>query len=233
MGGGRILLARPAQGGNGGGGVAIAVDRAARHQHIGPGPDRLGGGAGIDAAVHLQLAGGVVALDEGADLADGVQLGLQEALAAEAGLHRHHQHQVQLGQIGEDGLRLGDGPQGHRLLHPALPHEPQGLGNVVGVVGLQVDGEQVGPRLGEGLHIPHRLFDHQVHVQEHVGALPDGPHHRHADGEVRHEGAVHHVHVEVVGGGHPADVPLQIDKIGREDGGRNFNHLFTHPLGRL
>lgn len=98
-----------------------------------------------------------------------------------------------------------------------------------GVVGLQMDREQVGPGLGESLHIAHRLVDHQVHVQKQVGAFADGLHHRHADGEVGYEAAVHHVHVEHVGAGHPGDIPLQIHKISGEDGGRDFNHFFTTP----
>ena len=53
-------------------------------------------------------------------------------------------------QVGEDGLRLGDGPQGHRFFYAALPHDPQSLGDAGGVVGLQVAREQVRPRLGKG-----------------------------------------------------------------------------------
>lgn len=97
----------------------------------------------IDPAVHLQTAGGVVPLDEGAHLADGVQLVLQKGLAAEAGLHRHDQHHVQPLQVGEHGGGGGDGPQGHRLFHLAGLHPPQGLGDASGVVGLQVDGEEI------------------------------------------------------------------------------------------
>ncbi len=114
--------------------------------------------------------------------------------------------------------RRGDGPQGHRLFYAALPHDPQGLGDAGGVVGLQVDGEQVRPSLGKGLDVPHRLVDHQMDVQEHVGALADGLDHRDADGEIGNESAVHHVHMEVVGIGDPPDIPFQIDKIGGEDG---------------
>ncbi len=120
--------------------------------------------------------------------------------------------------------RVGDGPQGHRLFHPALPHDLQRLGDAGGVVGLQVDGQQVGPRLGEVLDVPHRLVDHQVDVQKHVGALADRLDHRDADGEVGHKGAVHHIHMEVVGGGHPLDVPLQIDEIGGQNRRSDFNH---------
>ena len=154
---------------------------------------------------------------------------LQKGLAAEAGLHRHHQHHVQPLQVGEHGGGGGDGPQGHRPFHLAGLHPPQGLGDAGGVVGLQVDGEEIRPRLGKGLHIAHRLVDHQVHVQKHAGAFADGLHHRHANGEIGDEAAVHHIHVQPVGGGHPADVPLQVGKIRGEDGGGNFNHFFTTP----
>ena len=83
----------------------------------------LTGGLGGNAAVHLQLTGGVVPVDDGPHLADGVQLGLHKSLAPEAGLHRHHQHHVQLLDIGQNGVGRGDGPQGHRLFHAALPHD--------------------------------------------------------------------------------------------------------------
>ena len=76
------------------------------------------------------------------------------------------------------------------------------------VMGRRVDREQVGPRLGEGLDVAHRLFDHQVDVQKHVRVLPDGLEYRNADGDVGDKRAVHHIDMEVVGGGYPLDIPL-------------------------
>ena len=100
-----------------------------------------------------------------------------------------------------------------------------------GQVGLQMDGEQVGPRLGEGLHIPPRLLHHQMGIQKEVGVLPDGGHHRHPDGDVGHEHAVHHVHMEPVGGGgDPADLPVQVAKIGGENGRRDLYHNSSLPV---
>ena len=93
-----------------------------------------------------------------------------------------------------------------------------------GQVGLQVDGEQVGPRLGEGLHVPPRLLHHEVDVQKHVRVLPDGGHHRHSDGDVGHEHAVHHIHMEPVGGGDPPDLPVQVAEISRENRWRDLYH---------
>ena len=90
--------------------------------------------------------------------------------------------------------------------------------------GFQVDGQQIRPRLGEGFDVPHRLLNHQVDIQKHIGTLPDGLHHWHAYGDVGNEGAIHHVHMEVVGGGRRLDVPLQVGEVGGKDRGRDFNH---------
>ena len=59
-----------------------------------------------------------------------------------------------------------------------------------------------------------RLVYHQMDIQEHVGALPDGGHHRHSDRDIGDESAVHHVHMEIVGGSGTADIPFKIDKVG-------------------
>ena len=169
----------------------------------------------------------------GAHLPDGVQLVLHEGLTAEAGLHGHYQHHVQLVQIGEDGISFGDGTEGHRLLHPAGLHAANGLGDAFGTGGLQMDGEQVRPRLGKGVDIPGGVGDHQMHVQEHVGGLAQGLHHRHADGDVGDELAVHHVHMHPVGSGNLFDIPFQIGEIGRKNGRCNFNHDFILISGRI
>ena len=138
---------------------------------------------------------------------------LHKGLPAEAGFHRHYQHHVQLLQVGEHRLRRGDGPQGHRLFDPIGLHSPQGLGNPGGMVCLQVDAEQVRSRLGEGVDVAHRLIDHQVYVQKHIGVLSDGLDHRNANGDIGYKEAVHYIHMEPIGGADPMDLRLQIAKI--------------------
>ena len=96
--------------------------------------------------------------------------------------------------------------------------------DVFRAVRLHVDRHQVRPGVAEPLHIAHRLGDHQMYVQGEGRDGPDGPHHRDADGDVGDKDAVHHVHVDVVGGGDALDVPLQIREIGGEYGRRDFNH---------
>ena len=93
-----------------------------------------------------------------------------------------------------------------------------------GHVRLQVDREQVGARLGEGLHKPSRLLHHQMGVQEHAGVLADGLDHRHTDGNVGHKHPVHHVHMDPVGGGDGLDIPPQFTKIGGKNGGSDLDH---------
>ena len=91
-------------------------------------------------------------------------------------------------------------------------------------VRLHMDRHQVRPSVAELLHVPDGLGDHQVYVQGQLRGGPDGLHHRDADGDVGDKHPVHHVHMDVVGGGDAMDIPLQIRKIGGEDGRRDFDH---------
>ena len=160
-------------------------------------------------------------------LADGGDLGhliRHEFLAAEARLHRHHQDQLHLIQIGQDRLRRGLGLQDDaRPLALGVDLVDGGL-DVLRRVRLHMDRHQIGAGVAELLHVPHRLHDHQVDVQGQLRDLADGLHHRDADGDVGDEHAVHHIHMDVVGVGDAVNVPLQIRKIGGEDGRSNFNH---------
>ena len=46
-------------------------------------------------------------------------------------------------------------------------------------------------------------------------------------GDIGHKGAIHHIHVEPIRSGDPADVALQVYKISRKDRGGNFYHFLT------
>ena len=76
------------------GGRPAGEGRRAGDEHIGPGGHRPGRGLGIDAAVDLEIDGPAGAVDAPAELGDLVELGGDEALAAEAGIDAHHQHQI-------------------------------------------------------------------------------------------------------------------------------------------
>ena len=90
--------------------------------------------------------------------------------------------------------------------------------DVLGEVGLDVDGHKVCARVAELLNVAHGLGDHQMHVQRQPGHGPDGLDHRDADGDIRHELAVHDVHMDVVGGVDLPNVPLEIGEVGGENG---------------
>ena len=91
-------------------------------------------------------------------------------------------------------------------------------------VGLHMNRHQIRAGVTELLHIPHRLHDHQMYVQRQLCGRPDGLDHRNADGNIGDEHAVHHIHVDVIGGGDSLNIPLQICKIGGENGRCNLYH---------
>ena len=87
-----------------------------------------------------------------------------------------------------------------------------------------MDRHDVGAGVAELLHVPHRLHDHQVHIQGQGGGGADGLHHGDADGDVGDEQAVHHVHMDVIRGGDAADIPLQVGKVGGKNRRRDLDH---------
>ena len=122
-----------------------------------------------------------------------------EALAAEAGVHRHEQHQVDLvhhvvhqrqrrGRVEhQSGLAALLADQRQRAVHVAA--------------GLRVEADVVGAGLGEhGHQLVHRL-DHEVHVDGHRHVRADRRTDHRADGQVGHVVVVHHVEVDPVGAG--------------------------------
>ena len=167
---------------------------------------------------------GVVPVDDGPALADGVQLMGHKGLAAEARFHRHHQHHVQLLHIGKDSLGAGDGPQCHCLFDAAAVHLRQGVSNAPGTVGLQVDADQICAGPDKVLNVAHRLFNHQVGVQEHVCVLVHRLADGHAVGDIGDEGAVHHVKVDHIGAFNGVQLLAQVGEVGGKDRGSDFNH---------
>ena len=172
----------------------------------------------------------VVLVQQGAHLADGVQLGFHEALAAEAGLDGHDQHHIQFLNVGQDGLGTGDGAQGNGLLHAPALHGVQRPADAAGAGGLQMDGDEIGSRVGEVVDIAVGVVDHQMHVQKGVGVLVDCLQHRQTEGDVGHEAAVHHVEVDEVGAGNAVKVCAQTGKIGGEDRGCDLYHTCIVPF---
>ena len=142
-----------------------------------------------------------------------------EALAAEAGVHRHEQHQVDLvhhvvhqrqrrGRVEhQSGLAALLADQRQRAVHVAA--------------GLRVEADVVGAGLGEhGHQLVHRL-DHEVHVDGHRHVRADRRTDHRADGQVGHVVVVHHVEVDPVGAGGDdvAHFLAQAGEVGGQDAG--------------
>ena len=141
-----------------------------------------------------------------------------ELLPAEAGLHAHHQHKIQLVKIRCQRLRLGAGLDGQPHL---AAQRPDGIdGGLDIVLALKVEVVQGGTGFDEGFRILQRMADHQVHIikgirQIFVQALE----HRHAKADVGHKVAVHHVVMQHLCTGiqHHAAVCTQFAKISGKD----------------
>ena len=65
--------------------------------------------------------------------------------------------------------------------------------------GLVVHGDAVGAGLGERLEVAVGIGDHQVQLEREVGHASQRPHGVGAEGEVRHEDAIHHIDVQPFG----------------------------------
>ena len=147
-----------------------------------------------------------------------VQCRGHELLAAEAGLHAHHQHQVQLVQIGGQRLRGGAGLDGQARLAAQRLHGIQRLLDIV--LAFQMEVVQGGTRLDEGFCVLQRVADHQMHIVKGIRqGLVQALEHRHAKADVGHKVAVHHVVVQhlCTGVQHRAAVRAQLAKISRKD----------------
>ena len=124
---------------------------------------------------------------------------------------------------------LSTRPDAHVALAQRVEEGPR-------VAELHVHDAAVGARIGEVLEEHRRVVDHEMAVEEQLGALAERAHDDRPDGEVGHEMAVHHVDVQEVGRlGHPLDLGREVRKVGGQDRRRKFHGLQRTPgdsLGR-
>ena len=97
-----------------------------------------------------------------------------------------------------------------------------------------MDDAAIGAGRGEVVEQHLGVVDHQVTVQEQIGVGAQRFHDRRANGQVRHEVAVHHVDVKPIG---PARLGRgggigQSSEIGRQDRGREQWRVQRVPLSR-
>ncbi len=91
---------------------------------------------------------------------------------------------------------------------------------------LLMHGEDIGAGLGEIGDIAVGIFNHQVHVEGQVRHLARRFDDQRTDGDVRHEMAVHDIHMHIIGAGRldGTDFFPEAGKIRRQNGGSDFDH---------
>ena len=99
--------------------------------------------------------------------------------------------------------------------------------NILLRVRLHMAGDDVAPGIAELLRIPLRAVDHQVDIQRQRRHRADGLHHRDADGDIGDEQAVHHIHMDIVGGVDALNVAAEVGKVGRQNGRGYTDHEST------
>ena len=205
--------------------LRLEIGRAC-HQDIGTIADASFGGFKIDTTVDLQLTGRVLAVDHFPDRRELWHHVRHELLAAKARLHGHDQDEIDQLQIRRDSLRRGLRLYADSGADACLPDDLQCLQVVLQDIGFDVDCDDVRPGLAEFLYIADRSIDHQMNVQRQIGDAPDRSDDGHTNGDIRDKCAVHHVHVDIVRTGlcQGVNIPLQIDKICRENRGSELNH---------
>jgi len=199
--------------------VGSAKDRRAGHEGIGAGGGDGGDVVGLDATVDFQPNRLAASIDHRAHPAQLVQRGRNEGLAAEAGVDRHQQHQVQIVEQPLQGVQ-----RCRRIEHqPGLA--ALGLDQLQRAVdvaaGFGVEADQAGAGSGEIGHDAVDRLDHQMHVDWRTHAmLSQRLANQRTDGQIGYVMVVHHVKVDPVcaSGQGGVDVITQRGKIGRQDG---------------
>ena len=206
--------------------------RGAGDENIGARRDHGARGLLIDAAIDFEIdppAAGVDAPAQGADL---LELLGDETLSAEARVHRHHEHEI---DVTEEIIHHLDrrarierhaGALAQRLdqLERAMRMRPR----------LGMDRDDVSARGRELRHESIDRGDHEMHVERKRRAGSQGLYDHRADREVGDEMAVHHVDMNPIGAGrgHGAHLLAQPREIGREDR-RGYARRLLHVIRRL
>ena len=151
-----------------------------------------------------------------------------ERLTAPAGVDAHHQQEVDLVEVRQHRCRPAVGGLSTRPT-PTF-RGAQLVEQRTGIAELDVHDAAVGTGVGEVLEQHAGVVDHEVAVEEQVGALAQRPHHRRADGEVGHEVTVHHVDVQEVGDlAHPLDLGPELGEVGGQDRRRQLHRGHASP----
>ena len=199
-------------------GIRRAEDRRAGDDDARAGRDDAADVLVIDAAVDLRRAPRFAgAVEQRAHLPDLRLAARNERLAAEAGVHRHDEHEV---DVAGDLLERDDR---RRRVEDDARLDAERLDGVHGAMQMRqhfdVDRDHRRAGLGEGVDVAIGIGDHQVDVERHRRDPLERPDDRRADRDVRHEVAVHDVDVNQVGAAalDGRDRVAEGREVGRED----------------
>ena len=219
-----------------GGHVGLRVERGPGDELVGAGLRAGGDGDAVDAAVdhegEVRLAGGRGGLAQRPDFGEWLGHERLATIAREDGHLQAFVHEVEIGQGG--GVR-GEGVEHEGRLGAEATDRLERGADFAG--GFDVDLEGRGPRLGEALRIQVGAHEHQMDAQRQARRLAGQLHDGRAVAEIRHERAVHHVEVQLVG---PrilgaADGVGEVAGVGGEQGGQDdgFHGLISSHISIL
>ena len=168
-------------------------------QHVGAGGDHSCCVLRRDPAIDLQLNAAAAVVDHAAQARDLGQTRVDETLAAEAGIDAHHQDQIDLVHHGFNQVSRRAGVERDAGLLSGFLDQPKGTMQMR--PRFWMHGDDVGPGRNEGRDIGIDRRDHQMHVENLAAMRTQRLHDHRADGQIRHEMAVHHVDMNVIGPG--------------------------------
>ena len=129
-----------------------------------------------------------------------------ERLAAEARIDTHDEQKVDLRQDPLHGGKRCCGIQGNAGFFPKFMDLLYGPVEVP--AGFRMHGDDIGAAVRKFREIPVRILNHEMHVEDPVRHRTERADHRHAEGDRRNEGTVHHVDMDILRAGpvHREDV---------------------------
>jgi len=178
----------------GGGGIVAPEDRAAGNEEVGSGSPRPDDRVEVDAAVDLYAHALRELAPESLDSPESVR---HERLPRVAGVNCHADDEVSAGSRGHDVPHGGLGVERNARAEPEATGERDRPARIV--TRLDMEGDAVATRTGDGLEMTLGLLDHEVAVEEPspgVNERRERGEHDGTDRDLGNEPAVTHVELE-------------------------------------
>lgn len=180
-------------------GISGAEEGSPGNKGIGSMMTAFGGIIEVDAAVDFEAESKSAFLPQSVEIMDGIEAFAEEGLPAKTRPDRHDEDEVDFLEK-RSGFPGGRG----RIENKAGPatEVPDALkGFPDRVVRFDVNGDEIGSRLGKGLHVLVWVVEHEVGVEEQVAVtFPQGSDGLRAEAQVRHKMSVHDVEVQPLDG---------------------------------